>query len=233
MMATLSLPEPLRVEKFRQSATLPGPFPLPVEKSPPWIPDFVSVDPEVMGHPVVQEKILAAFERTLFRTPLYTLVGVLLVLAFHLRSFRDIVMSLLPTVVGVLLMFGTMGYMGMTFNVVNFVGLPISVGLGAVYGVHAIHRMRERKDERLLSSSTGPAILLSGLATLIGFASLMVAHHRGIWSLGFVTAVGVGVNTVGSLIFLPALHRVIRLRGRSVEEGAADPDPDQASQSKH
>ena len=179
----------------------------------PFLRDVKSVDPEIMGHPVVQEKILAAFERTLFVTPLYTLVGVLIVLAFHLRSIPAIIMSLLPTVVGVLLMFGTMGYGGMSFNVVNFVGLPISVGLGAVYGVHALHRMRERKDETLLSSSTGPAILLSGMATLIGFASLMVAHHQGIWSLGFVTAAGVGVNTLGSLIFLPALHRVIRLRG--------------------
>lgn len=191
------------------------------ENLEPFLRDVKSVDPEVMGHPVVQERILGAFERTLFLTPLYTLIGVLIVLTIHLRSFPAIIMSLLPTVVGVLLMFGTMGYLGMSFNVVNFVGLPISVGLGAVYGVHALHRMRERKDETLLSSSTGPAILLSGLATLIGFAALMVAHHRGIWSLGFVTAVGVGVNTVGSLVFLPALHRVLRLRGLTPEQHAA------------
>lgn len=192
------------------------------ENLEPFLRDIKSVDPEIMGHPVVQEKILAAFERTLARTPWYTLAGVLLVLAIHLRSVPAIVMSLLPTVTGVLIMFGAMGYLGMSFNVVNFVGLPISVGLGAVYGVHAIHRMRERKDETLLSSATGPAILLSGLATLVGFASLMVAHHRGIWSLGFVTAVGIGVNTLGSLIFLPALHRLLRLRGRTPEQYAKD-----------
>jgi predicted RND superfamily exporter protein len=192
------------------------------ENLEPFLRDIKSVDPTIMGHPVVQEQILGAFERTLARTPWYTLAGVLLVLIIHLRSPSAIVMSLLPTAVGVIVMFGTMGYMNISFNVVNFVGLPISVGLGAVYGVHALHRLRELNDETLLSSSTGPAILLSGLTTVAGFSSLMVAHHRGIYSLGFVTAVGVAVNFIGSLVFLPALHRVLRLRGRTPEQYAAD-----------
>jgi hopanoid biosynthesis associated RND transporter like protein HpnN len=191
------------------------------ENLEPFLRDVKSVDPGIMGHPVVQEQILSAFARTLARTPWYTLAGVLLVLALYLRSPLAITMSLLPTAVGVVVMFGTMGYLNMSFNVVNFVGLPISVGLGAVYGVHALHRMRELNDETLLSSSTGPAILLSGLTTVVGLGSLMVAHHRGIYSLGFVTAVGVAVNFVGSLVFLPALHRVLRLRGRSPEQAAA------------
>lgn len=192
------------------------------ENLEPFLKDIKSVDPTVMGHPVVQEQILGAFARTLARTPWYTLGGVLLVLIIHLRSPSAIVLSLLPTAVGVIVMFGTMGYMGMSFNVVNFVGLPISVGLGAVYGVHALHRMHELGDETLLSSSTGPAILLSGMTTVVGFGSLMVAHHRGIFSLGFVTAVGILVNFIGSLVFLPTLHRVLRLRGRTPEQYAQD-----------
>ena len=192
------------------------------ENLEPFLRDVKSVDPNIMGHPVVQKEILGAFARTLDRTPWYTLAGVLLVLAIYLRSPRAIFLSLLPTAAGVIIMFGTMGYLGMSFNVVNFVGLPISVGLGAVYGVHALHRMREIDDETLLSSSTGPAILLSGLTTVIGFGSLMIAHHRGINSLGLVTSVGVVVNLVGSLVFLPCLRRLIRLRGRTPEQFAAE-----------
>jgi hopanoid biosynthesis associated RND transporter like protein HpnN len=191
------------------------------ENLEPFLRDVKSVDPNIMGHPVVQKEILGAFARTLDRTPWYTLAGVLLVLAIYLRSPRAIFLSLLPTAAGVMIMFGTMGYLGMSFNVVNFVGLPISVGLGAVYGVHALHRMREIDDETLLSSSTGPALLLSGLTTVIGFGSLMIAHHRGINSLGLVTSVGVVVNLVGSLVFLPCLRRLIRLRGCTPEQFAA------------
>ncbi|HIB64175.1 MAG TPA: RND transporter, partial [Phycisphaerales bacterium] len=103
-----------------------------------------------------------------------------------------------------------MGYVGIDFNVVNFVALPMSVGIGAVYGVHALHRMRELGDETILTSSTGPALLLSGVTTMVGFASLMTAHHRGLASLGFVISIGVLVNFGGSLIFLPAMRRALR-----------------------
>lgn len=191
------------------------------ENLEPFLRDIKSVDPEIMGDPVVQDKILAAFARTLDLTPWFTLGGVLLVLAIYLRSPSAIFLSLMPTAAGVVAMFGTMGYLNMKFNVVNFVGLPISIGLGAVYGVHSLHRMQELDDETVLSSSTGPALLLSGLTTVIGFGSLMIAHHRGISSLGLVTSVGVVVNFIGSLIFLPAFRRVLRLRGRTPEEYAA------------
>jgi len=174
-----------------------------------------SVEPEILGHPVVQEHILAAFNRTFKRTPWYTLFGVLLVMTIYLRSFRATLLSLLPTATGVLVIFASMGFVGIDFNVVNFVALPMSVGIGAVYGVHALHRMRELNDETLLTSSTGPALLLSGVTTMVGFASLMTAHHRGLSSLGFVISVGVAVNFGGSLIFLPAMRRALKQKDRA------------------
>ena len=128
----------------------------------------------------------------------------------YLRSFKSVLLSLLPTATGVLVIFAAMGYVGIDFNVVNFVALPMSVGIGAVYGVHALHRMRELGDETILTSSTGPALLLSGVTTMVGFASLMTAHHRGLASLGFVISIGVLVNFGGSLIFLPAMRRALR-----------------------
>ncbi len=178
----------------------------------PFLKDIKSVDPTIMGHPVVQEQILGAFARTLERTPLYTLAGVLLILGIYLRSPSAIIISLLPSAAGLLIIFAVMGLADMQFNVVNFVGLPISVGLGAVYGVHALHRMQEDDDERLLTCSTGPALFLSGMTDIIGFASLIPAQHRGISSLGFVISVGVAVNFLGSMFYLPALRRVIRRR---------------------
>jgi len=131
-------------------------------------------------------------------------------MVFYLRSAKAVFLSLLPTATGVLVIFAAMGFVGLEFNVVNFVALPMSVGIGAVYGVHSLHRMRELNDETLLTSSTGPALLLSGITTMAGFATLMTAHHRGLSSLGFVISVGVAVNFGGSLIFLPAMRRALR-----------------------
>lgn len=171
-------------------------------------------DHPLVGHPVVQGHILDAFHRAFKVTPWYTLLGVMGVLFVYLRRPLPLLLSLMPTAVGVLVIFATMGFVGMEFNVVNFVALPISVGIGAVYGVHAFHRMRELGDETVLSSSTGPALILSGITTIAGFASLMTAHHRGLASLGFVISVGVAANFVVSLVFLPALRRTVRTWGQ-------------------
>ena len=98
-----------------------------------------------------------------------------------------------------------MGFLGVEFNVVNFVGLPISVGLGAVYGVHAMHRMRELGDETVLTTSTGPALLLSGVTDIVGFASLMIAAGflygaggDGPWSKAFLH--GIAAGAVGLIV---------------------------------
>lgn len=177
-----------------------------------FLAETLVVDPEMMGDPLVQQHILDGFNRAFERTPWFTLLGVLTVMVVYLRSVRAVVLSLLPTASGVLIIFAVMAYIGLDFNVVNFVALPMSVGIGAIYGVHALHRMRELDDETLLTSSTGPALLLSGVTTLVGFASLMTAHHKGLASLGFVISVGVTVNFVMSLFYLPSLRRYLRNR---------------------
>ena len=164
----------------------------------------------IVGHPVVQSHILESFDQAFKVTPWYTFFGVFTVMFFYLRRLGQVLLSSLPTALGVALIFSVMGVTGIEFNVVNFVALPISVGIGAVYGVHAIHRMEEIDDEAILSTSTGYGILLSGLTTIAGFASLMTAHHRGLSSFGFVISVGVVANLVVSLIVLPALFRFRR-----------------------
>jgi hypothetical protein len=70
-----------------------------------------------------------------------------------------------------------------------------------------------------LGKSTGKAVMVSGLTTIAGFGSLMLAKHRGIESLGFVMSVGVATCMIAALTFLPAIlnllnQRGVRLRGR-------------------
>ncbi len=170
-----------------------------------FLKEVSTVTPHLVGHPVVQEHILSSFLHAQKVAPWLTLVGVFLVMSCAMQSWKDLALSLLPTTVGVLGILALMNLFNQSFNVVNFVALPISVGIGAVYGLHAVHRMRELGNQNLLSSSTGPGIFLSGLTTLAGFACLTLASHRGIASLGWVISVGVAINLVATLLLLPAL----------------------------
>jgi hopanoid biosynthesis associated RND transporter like protein HpnN len=187
-----------------------------------FLTDVDSVGVTLVGHPVVQGHILESFDEAFQVTPFYTLLGVFSVMLLYIRKPGRVVLSSLPTVMGVVLIFGVMGASGLDFNVVNFVGLPISVGIGAVYGVHALHRIEEDGKKPLLSTSTGQAILLSGLTTIAGFASLMTAQHGGLSSFGFVISVGVVANLIVSLVLLPAICR----RAATFSPRSLSPDKD-------
>jgi predicted RND superfamily exporter protein len=189
-----------------------------------FLEQVATVTPHLVGHPVVQRHILTSFRDSFGRAPWFTVCGVFLVMCLTVRRWRDVALSLLPTALGVVGIYGAMGLRGVDFNVVNFVALPICVGIGAVYGVHSLARMAELKSPRLLTSSTGPAILLSGLATFVGFWSLTLSQHQGIASLGWVISVGVGVHLLVSLVLLPALVNAIPPLRRSLCGPAREPD---------
>src|SRR5262249_16962421 len=63
-----------------------------------------------------------------------------------------------------------------------------------------------------LNRTTGRGILVAALTTVLGFATLMVAHHRGQVGLGFTLSLGVTCCMVASLVFLPALLRLLSMR---------------------
>jgi uncharacterized protein len=60
----------------------------------------------------------------------------------------------------------------------------------------------------VLGKSTGQAVILSSLTTMIGFGSMMVADHYGVFSLGLVLTLGVFCCLIASITFLPALLKL-------------------------
>ena len=108
-----------------------------------------------------------------------------------------------------------MGCFGWEFNPANFVAVPMLLGIGSVFGLHSMLRIRELGHEKLLSCSTGPAIVLSAATSMAGFASLGLADHRGIASLGWLVTTGLLVNAILSISVLPAWIRMRRRRRRS------------------
>ena len=52
------------------------------------------------------------------------------------------------------------------------------------------------------------AVAFNGLSTITGFGSLLVAHHRGIWSLGLLLTCGSLTSLVAALVVLPVLIRL-------------------------
>ena len=125
------------------------------------------------------------------------------------RNSRDALLALVPPIGGSLIMFGIMGVLGIDLNPANLIVLPLVLGIGVDDGVHVIHDFREQRGTYKTSPSTINAIVLTSLTSMIGFGSMMVASHRGLYSVGMVLVIGVGSCLIVSLVTLPALLTVL------------------------
>ena len=56
--------------------------------------------------------------------------------------------------------------------------------------------------------STGKAILMTTLTTMLGFGSMMASVHRGFFSLGFLLTMGVFFCFLASTVLLPPLIEI-------------------------
>jgi hypothetical protein len=108
----------------------------------------------------------------------------------------------------------------MHINPANIIVLPLMFGIGVDSGVHMLHRYRQDPVSRPLglTSGTGKGITLTSLTTMIGFGAMMLASHRGIRSLGFVLAVGIGLTMIACLTVMPSC---LELRRRFTADAAS------------
>ncbi len=96
---------------------------------------------------------------------------------------------------------------GMKLNFLNFVALPISIGVGADYAVNLLERYRLLGPTQIgrVMQETGGAIILCSLTTTLGYFALTFSANRAIVSFGFAAAAGEISCIVAAVLVLPAL----------------------------
>jgi len=173
------------------------------------------IDPNVTGNAVHMFESSLLMIDGYISAGLYALAAIFLYLMLTLRNFKTTLLVLIPTLAGAILTLGLMRLTGIQFNLANLVILPLILGIGVVDGVHILHRNREEPEcgMNVISKSTGQAVILTSLTTMIGFGSLMVADHQGVYSVGLVLTLGVGSCMITSITLLPALMKLCAARG--------------------
>jgi uncharacterized protein len=174
-----------------------------------FIADVRSVDPEITGTPLQTFEASRDIKHSYELAGIYALIAVCVLLMLDFRSIPDSLLALLPPGLGMAAMFGIMGLLGIDRNPANLIVLPLIVGLGVDGGVHVLHDYRTQRGLYQPSASTINAIFMNSTTTMVGFGSMMIAAHRGLYSLGLVVTLGVGTCMVVSIVLLPALLTII------------------------
>jgi len=165
------------------------------------------------------------------RATLLSLAGVfaLVVIAFGLgkrsaRSFKDAAWVLASLGVGILWFGGLAGALGLKLNMLSFIALPITFGIGVDYATNIFQRRRADQARSIADvvRTTGGAVALCSLTTIIGYSSLLVARNQALISFGVLADLGEVACLFAALFALPA---VLRWRELVKERRAAEPPP--------
>jgi len=96
---------------------------------------------------------------------------------------------------------------GVDLNLANSLFLPVVVGAAVEYAIIILHQWRQREKNKagiVLPASTAQGVTLAGLTTTVGFGSLCISAHQGIFSLGLLTTIGILTILTAAVLFLPA-----------------------------
>jgi hypothetical protein len=140
---------------------------------------------------------------------IYALIGVAALFLLNLRDLRYFLLAKVPLLIGAIWIAGLMELFQLKFNLANLIIIPLIVAPGVENGLLIIHRFREEGEAAILPKSIGKGVALSSLTTMIGFGSLLMAHHRGAYSIGLLVTLGVGAVLLVSVVVLPALLTVV------------------------
>jgi predicted RND superfamily exporter protein len=177
------------------------------------------LDKNITGMPLVFYTLIDIVGKDGKNAAIFSLIIIFLLLMFDLRNIRLALLAMVPLLLGAVWMIGVMQLTGLQLTLLNVMGLPLILGIGVDDGVHILHRYSSEKrgSIRKVFTSTGRAVLITSLTTMLAFGSLKFATYRGLGSLGIALFIGVGTCFVVTVTLLPAVLELIDRRHAKLE----------------
>ncbi len=171
----------------------------------------------VVSDPLVNAEIIEELSAAqLLAIAISLTAAALLLVVATFASARVIGLGLIgivPSVVALVLVLGSMRALGLAFNALTATVASIAVGIGVPYGIHLTNRFREAMARGLdpdaatrdALSNTGPALVGSAVTTGLAFAVLLLSNSTPIQQFGSVSTMMIVYALLACLLVQPAL----------------------------
>ena len=173
-----------------------------------------------MGLPVVLEQIRERLPWEQWKLVIFTIAGLIVALAVGFRKLSAPIIILCTLGAALAWTLGIMRLFDIPVTVVTMAIFPLFLGLGIDYGVHFLRRYNEERKqghsvEKSIATSfatTGGAILIASITSIIAFVILATSWFVGLRDVGLSLAFGTALCAIAAFTVLPAF---IALRERS------------------
>jgi len=161
--------------------------------------------------------------QSLFDSQIKTLGWALFtIFIMFLMLFRDIklsIIALIANTIPIIVLFGTMGYLNISLDIMTITIAAISVGITVDNTIHYIHtfetELKETNGNYIKSlynshRSTGIAMYYAAVIVIVGFSILTLSNFMPTVYFGILTVVVMLVAMIGDLLLTPTLLMVIK-----------------------
>ncbi len=137
------------------------------------------------------------------------LIGVILMVALLFRRATNVLLVIASLMIGVIWMGGAGAVLGLKLNFLNFVVVPVTLGIGVDYAVNVFARLETERPEMHAHAlaETGSAVALCSSTTIIGYSSLLIASNGALRSFGKLADLGEIACLLTALLLVPAMAR--------------------------
>jgi predicted RND superfamily exporter protein len=163
------------------------------------------------GEPVLADRNSASMGVDLQRLLPFVLLVMLVILILMFRHYEGVLLPLIAIIFSVIWTVGTMTVLGIPMSMVSISVPTVLSAVASAYGIHFMTHYfmspsRSRYDSSMGSmKEAGLAIIIAGLTTVAGFASLVTSDMVHIKNFGIITAIGVFYSLAISIVLIPAI----------------------------
>lgn len=151
---------------------------------------------------------------------LTSVVIVLFLLAFMLRSMSLGFIGILPLGLAIIINFGLMGILGVHLDVATAIVANIAIGIGVDYTIHYTNgyllmlQKGKTKEQACMHTAvrSGQAILINALSVAAGFLILCFSSFKPLIHAGWLIATTMVTTSFAALILVPVLLNLMKLK---------------------
>ncbi len=168
---------------------------------------------EVTGMPSVYVKMNTSLLHSQFSSLIIAILLVLIIVGSILKSPMKGVYAIIPIIATILILFGFMGFAGISLDIATVLVASIALGIGIDYSIHVIthfnHNLKATNDVNKALEETilvsGKAIVINVISVAAGFLVLLFSQMVPLQNFGLLVALSMFGSGIGALTLLPVI----------------------------
>jgi predicted RND superfamily exporter protein len=169
----------------------------------------------VTGMLVMYNNVLQSLYRSQILTLGVVFVAIMVMFGILFHSFKIALTAVLPSILSVLVVLGSMGWVGIPLDIMTITIAAVSVGIGVDDAIHYVHRYRQELavDGNAIAAmhrshaSVGRAMYYTSIIVIAGFSILALSNFIPSILFGLLTGFAMLMALAANLTLLPLLLR--------------------------